>query len=333
MVADRPLALIDTIARETGMIDQESGVLDPLVEGIRSIPFAGPVISGAGDVAEEAFDFTWNGVGALFQAPYVRLIEKYGGQPDSAPMDPIDLATLPGDIVQLLTAGTAIPGGRQLAAGPVTVGDFKEEMSRRGFEPQDFQDIQSGKKGWLDYGSKSVSSAEGDVNGIVDFATRGVLDPLNLVFAAGPISKAMKVPKVVRVARVAQIAKTRHPLITQAKAKSVAQAAVTMGEGSVVGVTQSGAAKYVLSKIMTPARLYRNAAYATTGVQVGINSVDMLVNGDAEPPDGFLGDVFEFARKWGDHKPLAKNDLFALYMIMKVPGRTILEKSTEERHR
>lgn len=338
-VAERPLSLIDQVARGAGA---ENGVIDPVVEGIRGIPVVGDPLSGLGDLTEDAFDFTYSEGNLIAQPMNAHLAMLWDSTKDNEEHEPIGsfdeiMAVLRGkaDIAALLPFDETI-----------TKAKLREGFNNHGWSNEDLNDIETGRKGWLDMHDKSLVSGLPGTNsdigrGVEDFVFRAAGDPLNIMMGSGAIAKTGQVfragkvvtaglargkplSKSLRAVRINNVARKMAPSIQGKRAKNIDEGVAAIEGGSVMGVSKASVAKYIRSRIASPITGYRDLAVASTGIQVGINSLDQVVNGDGhEPADGFMGDVFNFARKWGGNKPLSKNDMFTLYSIMKVPGRTM----------
>ena len=352
----RPLAFADTLAQQTGLIPEDRGLLDPLVEGIRGIPLVGGALSSAGDLTMNAFDFTFSAGNLVAQPINTHLAMLWDSTKDNAEDESIGLwdeiqAVLrgKGDLFQLLDPNDTI-----------TKAELRAVYNNIGWTDKDLSDIETGKKGWMDFHDKGLTFGS-EPQPIVDFLGRAIGDPMNFIFGLGALSKAGMVfragtrvtsgaargvkaglageavgaavrgstktlaertmSKAMQTRATGIYAQRRAKYLFTHKALPQAEGVKKMSQGSILGVTQSAAGKFI--------RGYRNVAYGSTGLQIGLNSIDQLMNGDSEPDDGWMGNVFDFARRWGDHKPLSKNDLFTMYMIMKVPGRTIASNATK----
>ena len=348
-VAERPFAFVDTLAQSTGVTEEGRGLFDPVAEGIRGLPFIGEHLSNAGDLTMNAFEAGFDAVGAVNNAQWAAAIAS--GSDRNAAVDAGGLLGLTNEAAAALITGHFDAFAQTDKA--FTMGDLEDWLLERGWTQQDFNDIRSGKKGWLDFGKLQIPEQVKGLQAWNDFATRMALDPTNLMFGVGALSKAGKVfhagvettrgigratkavsagenvseafyggtkaertmSKAMQLRATRVYAERRAGNLFTHKALPINAGVQEMAKGSLKGVTQQAAAKFI--------RGYRYAAYGSTGLQVGLNTIDQVVNGDREPQDGWMGNVFDFARKWGDNKPLSKNDLFSLYMIMKVPGRTM----------
>lgn len=336
--AERPLALLDEL---TG---QEGSLLDPVAEGLRGLPIVGGALDAIGQGTENLFDFTWGGVGAVANAPWAQAIDstKTQGRDESVNGGL-------GLFDELMLAVQGVGGGVGAFINPndsITVGDLEDHLLQQGWTEADFDAIRSGKSGWLDFGHKTVVDPQGENEqwrNLNDVATRMVLDPLNLAFGAGTFSKLGQVfkagkivaggsagtrsfPKAMQALKVKQAAQARAPFLTKTPlATNVGVQAIA--DGTYAGVTRGALSRFIIGSIKNPVKGYRNAAIATTGVQVGLNTVDEFIPEDAAIRDGWLGEVLDFAQRWGERKPLSKNDLFALGTLLKTPGRSYASKA------
>jgi len=333
-IAERPLALVDELTK--GFV--EGGAINYAVEGIRSLPGIGQPLSNIGDATEKAFDFTFS-AGNLVASPLnAHKAWLWDSTKDNKESDDIGFWAEWNQVLR----DSSFLGQVLNPFDTITKAELRKDFNEKGWTDEDLRDIETGRKGWMDFHEKTLRvgllPGEGG-QAIENFLTRAVGDPLNLVFGTGVMSKAGYVfkggakvgaqmakgapfSKAVQNVRIANSAKKAAPFMTP-KPLPINEGVDAFAKGSIAGVTKNAVAKYIMSRRNSPFKAYRDLAYGTTTAQIALNSVDSMVNGDGETQDGWMGEVFDFARRWGENKPISKNDLFTLYMIMKVPGRTM----------
>ena len=344
-VPGRPLALIDELSKSPG---NEKGVITNVVEGVRDIPLVGAPISALGDVAEDAFEFTFGAGNLIAQPANTAIASLWAGQADKSEDRALGIFDELQSILPIIGAGQDVFKFLN-PFDEITKSDLRAGLNEIGWTNEDLNDIETGKKGWMDFSEKSLRLGilpGGIGRQAEDFMMRALGDPLNLLMGAGVLSKAglifrggkavtaagmsgKPIGKALRQVKIDNAARKAAPSQVGKKALPVDEGAVVFGEGSIRGVGKVSVSRYIMSRLRDPIKGYRDLSLGSTTLQIGLNATDQLLEVNGEPQDGFLGDVFDFARRWGANKPLSKNDLFTLYMIMKVPGRTMAAAATK----
>ena len=155
----------DQLSKATGLSDK--GVITDVVEGIRGIPIIGKPLSDLGSLTEEAFDTTFNFVGAANNAQWAALIDSKGESEgsDSASgafglFDELGAALMTGKLRDFLSLNDN-----------VSYDEVEEFLEERGWDQGDFAAIRSGKAGYLYIAHKNMTKYNRKIRGINGFAT------------------------------------------------------------------------------------------------------------------------------------------------------------------
>jgi len=146
---------------ERGVIDRIGDVLSP--EG--GIPFLN-IVGHAGRFLNDLTMVGYTASGGVLNSADVQALKDTQGQPDSTIVGPTNWSS---------------PFSRK----GTTVGELKANLQERGFSPEDFADIASGRKSTFDYGEKLIST-----NPIAELGLRLAFDPTNAILLLGPAKLA-----------------------------------------------------------------------------------------------------------------------------------------------
>lgn len=314
---ERPLALADTIAQGLGVIDQDKGILDPIAEGLRGLPIVGEHLDNLGKLTEGALDLSYTAPGSIVNADWASIIRRNAGKPDDTPI----FAPL---------------------MGPTTFGEVKEKLRGRGWTDADFRAILEEEKDIYAFGDKPI-----DENPIIDMGLRMALDPTNLLFAPGLVTKAAKLTAA-GLSKMTSSSLRYTAKLTSVPALGVRAGAAALEAGETAGVTAPAFASYLTnlarggktiqtalqtkraipyaSKLgkTTPAGWYRRTAVATTAGQVAINTADRMTPQDSVVRD-WLEPIYDAAAAMGERKPLSENQLFVISSLLFYPWRSSAE--------
>jgi hypothetical protein len=344
--AERPIAAADQALTALGVQSQDESFLDPAAEALRGLPLIGGHLDNLGKLTEDAFDVTFTAVGGVMNSGHAQLIDSLKDMDDDEELGFLEHIGAGGGLF------ASVNGGR------LTKGDYLDMLRKQGWKDQHFASIWNGERSWFDFGELAIpdpvfAGDKGDSGGIIDpetwaavndMGTRMVLDPLNLMFGAGVISKAhkgLKVAEAIRAGRIsgktgaymmgmggrdvafsARVGKANKALtkhIYKGKPGPISAQIAALDAGITGSATVQGVGKWG-SKLM---KGYVKTAVVTTGAQIGVNLIDAAVPEDWEVRDGWVGDALDFFDKMGQRKPLSQNDMFTLSSLLKTPGRTI----------
>ena len=276
----RPIA---AASQAIGMPEGES-ILDPISEGLRSLPVIGQPLDSLGKKAEDMFDYTYN-EGNFVAAPLnAHLAWLWDSTKDNKEEEGIGLFAE----LNALLHGQANPFEILNPFDNVSKEELRERYNDFGWSDAELAQIDSGEKGFGDFARKRLTMFPGGpdwLNGAADFGMRAAGDPLNLFFGAGLISKAMKALKApaalgkvnaaAKAERAVGIAGEAGPALRTQPALSSATAAALRGAPVVGNVTKvnrtgSGLRAAAKSRFMGPqvSRTYgarvRHAAQVAT---------------------------------------------------------------------
>lgn len=189
---ERPLAVGNAAARfVTGTPQNEEGPLDHILQGIGDIGIGDANIGNALGLVGEGIGHVGNAPMALLNLHDADRLAYYGNQRDDTVMSgPLGKKTDGGFL------GFLGIGGRDM-----TVGEFKEELGRRGWNQQvdeagnvielPWEEVAAkAKVDRLGFGDKAINDSI-----FVELGARVALDPFNILLGAGVLGKAAKFAK------------------------------------------------------------------------------------------------------------------------------------------
>lgn len=303
-VYERPLAAIDTLISSVFGISPEAqergtkGVLDTVVEAVREVPVVGKPLSDIGGLTDDMFRWTQS----TLTSGDAWLVKNIWDRPPGSRWNPDPFYFDP----EYLAASWNSPVLNGPGLSGWDVDKEKEQLRKKGWTDADFLALKNGEKSVWDFPEKRVASREGVVGDWADFLGKMALDPTNIVFGAGLLSKTGRF-----IDWGARLAK--------------ASAAANKGVKA-TGVTSTGFAEAMVNSALRRGdnvlRAYRNkVAIPTTVAQVSLNAVSDAFPEVKNIP--LLGEVFDIAEKIGDNKPLSQNDLFMVASMLNFPARSI----------
>lgn len=295
-VYERPLAAVDTLL--TRMLGGDRGTkvnkmqqevnrtfLDDVTQTSDDNPFG-----VFGDIAGNLFHYSQGALNAGEAANIVDIWDKPDGEKVAF------------NETFLRDFGTSAIAGR-------TYGELKEEYRQEGWKDADVQALKNGEKGIFDFPDKRVVRGEGTFADIADFGAKILLDPTNVVFGVGLLTKTAKAADW-----TARLYK----------------AATATNKGVIAnGATKSSLLESMVGRAMIKGdnalRAYRNkVALPTAGVQLAGNVVGEAFPAVKEIP--FFGDLVQLTEDIGNNKPLSQNDLFMVASMLNFPARHLMKE-------
>lgn len=205
-VLERPFALLNQAGRFiTGTPQGEKGPLDSILAGIGEIGFGDADISHLLGLTGDVLNATSNVPGALLNSHDAAILAKVGDMPDSTVLDASVLGPLAmGGVFNIGAGGPRVDGAPILGMFGIggrnmTLGEFKENLAKRGFNLEVNEDegtvtelpwdevVGKARSNALAFGSSQINDSA-----LVDIAARIGLDPTNVLLGAGVLGKAGK---------------------------------------------------------------------------------------------------------------------------------------------
>jgi len=307
-IAERPLALLDTVLGKNSPLDQIGGFgplkfLGEATGNLSSLPSA---IANQSTISSLAAGTRGGWAdGDHVQSKLDELANAFGGVPGSL------VASIAG------LSPTAISANNAQGNHVDTWGKFKADALARGFTAQDVQDYMDGKKASTDFGDKGLSS-----DPLTNMALKFGSDPWNLVFGAGSALKlASGAGLLARATRAGAMAdRVAAPSIAaQAVGSGIAKESTWAGlahyfgqVGRGVGAIPGGsaavdAAAKGLSVTGKGISAYKKAAIGLTAAQLAIKGSENT------PLSGFLEPLYQINNAVWDNQPLSSNMAFSLF--------------------
>ena len=316
-IMERPIAALNQV---TG--GAAKSFIDQAGDTIRNIPIAGDLLSGA----TQAVGNTYEGFNRLTRAPVnAGMMNALRSVRGKAPTDKVDG----------ITAWLSGAGG---IAGDLTVAELWDIAKQRGFTDQDVEDVAQGRRSIFDYADKQLSN-----NPMVNLAGTLAVDPTNLILlgGAGALAKgAAKGAELLTGGRLslgvvdrmstgmkafnAAIDTSRAAPSTLEGMRWLASGKYALEGGNILNVPLNTVARYIAAGMRgggDALKLYRKAAYVTTGAQLGAQALEN------SPISNLTEPIWQAAKRMAEDRPLSQSSLFNLWSAVNFPIRRELSET------
>lgn len=313
-IYESPISLVDTaIQRTTGFSP---------VGAVKNTP-----IGGIGGAIGEGIMAAGNFVPSLINSHDMTVWKAVADLPDSTPItdslveERLGIGGLEGFVKDFNENKGGVPVlGAIFGLGtrPKTVGEFREELAKRGFfaapdgqpiDPRQLAaDLRSGKRNTIDFGMAAIND-----NALVDFAGRMALDLTNVLFLVpgGGIARAISLG--------GRIAGKMMPAVRLAEAGVIAGKAAPVAAKSAEAIAAGTRGQATLRGLGTFLRGYRTLAIGTAVGSFGIGRASEAINAVTDDSIPFFKEVEEFITAAENNQPMSGNAAFMLLSAATFP--------------